>query len=135
LSVAQELLEVPQLELTLLGGQMRSENASTVGPQAEAMLRALWFDQLFLGASAIGGDGTIYSVDSAEASLNATMLSRAAERFLLVDSSKFETMATYRVATLAEAHVITDAGLPAAWRQRLDELPGDRTLVEVRPAP
>ena len=52
--VAQELLDVPHLEVTVLGGQLRSENASTVGPQAEAMLELLWFDQLFLGASAIG---------------------------------------------------------------------------------
>src|SRR6476659_1556398 len=50
------------LEVAVLGGQLRSENASLVGPQAEAMLESLWFDQLFLGASAVGPDGVIYSV-------------------------------------------------------------------------
>ena len=74
LAVAQEFLNVPDLEVAILGGQLRSENASLVGPQAEAMLESLWFDQLFLGASAIGPDGAIYSVDSAEASFNKCML-------------------------------------------------------------
>jgi len=135
LAVAQELLEVPQLEVTVLGGQMRSENASTVGPQAEAMLQALWFDQLFLGASAIGQDGAIYSVDSAEASLNTAMLARSAQRFLLADSSKFGAMATYRVAPLAEARVVTDDGLSGGWRARLGELSVDCTVAEIGAAP
>ncbi len=78
LAVAQELLNVPRLQVVLLGGQLRSENASVVGPQAEAMLDGLWFDQLFLGAGAIGDDGVVYSIDAAEASLNARMLGRAA---------------------------------------------------------
>ena len=122
LAVAQEFLDIPHLEVSLLGGQLRSENASTVGPQAEAMLEALWFDQLFLGVSGIGPDGAIYSVDSAEANLNRCMLSRAAQRFLLADSSKFGTMATYRVSPLTEGRIITDAGLPAKWRSLLADL-------------
>ncbi|MEF2071628.1 DeoR/GlpR family DNA-binding transcription regulator [Consotaella aegiceratis] len=130
LAVAQEFLNVPQLEVTLLGGQLRSENASLVGPQAEDMLRSLWFDQLFLGASAIGMDGAIYSVDSAEASLNRSMLSRSAQRFVLADASKFGAMATYRVAPLAEAHAITDSKLSSAWRDRLQDLSVAATIAD-----
>jgi len=131
LAVAQEFLNVPNLEVMLLGGQLRSENASLVGPQAEAMLETLWFDQLFLGVSAIGPDGAIYSVDSAEASLNAHMLPRSAQRFVLADSSKFGSMATFRVAPLAAAsRVITDNRLPSDWRGRLADAGVDVTLVE-----
>jgi DeoR family fructose operon transcriptional repressor len=122
LAVAQEFLDIPNLEVTLLGGLLRSENASTVGPQAEAMLSTLWFDQLFLGVSAIGPDGAIYSVDSAEANLNKCMLSRAAQRFLLTDSSKFGTRATYRVGPLTEARVVTDDGLEPEWRTLLTDM-------------
>jgi len=122
LAVAQELINVPKLEVGLLGGQLRSENASLVGPQAEEMLGSLWFDKLFLGVSAIGPDGAIYSVDSAEASLNRSMLSRSAESFLLADSSKFGTMATFRVGPLAKSRIITDAGLASEWRSRLADL-------------
>ena len=131
LAVAQEFLNVPNLSVALLGGQLRSENASLVGPQAEAMLEGLWFDQLFLGVSAIGPDGAIYSVDSAEASLNGHMLPRSAQRFVLADASKFGSMATYRVAPLSAAtRVITDGRLTGEWRSRLADLGIDATIVE-----
>ena len=135
LAVAQEFLNVPELEVAVLGGTLRSGNASFVGPQAEAMLESLWFDQLFLGASAIGLDGAIYSVDSAEASLNKRMLARAAESFVLADSSKFGTMATYRVAPLTVARVVTDWNLSAEWRSRFPEMKLEATIAEpgVRP--
>ena len=129
LAVAQEFLNVPDLEVAVLGGQLRSENASLVGPQAEAMLDSLWFDQLFLGASAVGPDGVIYSVDSAEANLNKRMLSRAAQSFLLADSAKFGTMATYRVAPLAATRIVTDSGLPSEWRDRLADMAVNATIV------
>ena len=131
LAVAQELINVPKLQVVVLGGTLRSENASLVGPQAEAMLSGLWFDQLFLGASAIGNDAAIYSIDAAEASLNAAMLGRAEERFVVADSSKFGTMSTYKVAPLSSAdRLVTDAGLGADWQRRLTEAGLDVIAVE-----
>ena len=130
LTVAQEFLNIPHLDVVLLGGQLRSENASIVGPQAEAMLDTIWFDQLFLGASSISPDGAIYSVDSAEASLNRRMLTRSANRFVLADSSKFGTMATYKVAPLNSAKVITDAGLTPHWRNDLADFGVDVTIAD-----
>jgi DeoR family fructose operon transcriptional repressor len=131
LTVAQEFLNIPNLEVVLLGGQLRSENASLVGPQAEAMLESIWLDQLFLGASAISPDGAIYSVDSAEASLNRRMLARSAHRFVLADSSKFGTMATYKVAPLSIAKAITDAGLSQQWRNQMRDLGVETTIADM----
>lgn len=131
LIVAQEFLNIPNLEVVLLGGQLRSENASLVGPQAEAMLETIWFDQLFLGASAISPDGAIYSVDSAEASLNRRMLTRSANGYVLADSSKFGTMATYKVAPLNAAKLITDKGLTLQWRAELTNFGIDATYAEL----
>ena len=133
LAVAQEFLNVSDLEVVLLGGQLRSENASLVGPQAEAMLDSIWFDQLFLGASAIGPDSAIYSVDGAEAHLNKCMLTRSAHRFVLADSSKFGTMATYKVASLSSTRVITDAKLPAQWHRQLEEAGVEITIANDEP--
>lgn len=131
LIVAQEFLNIPNLEVVLLGGQLRSENASLVGPQAEAMLETIWFDQLFLGASAISPDGAIYSVDSAEASLNRRMLSRSANGYVLADSSKFGTMATYKVAPLNAAKLVTDKGLTPQWRAELANFGVDTIFAEL----
>jgi len=122
LLVARELMDVPKLRVALLGGQLRSENASLVGPAAEAMLDTLWFDKLFLGASAVGDDGCIYSLDAAEASLNGRMLARSASAVVLADASKFGHRATYLVAPLTAATaVISDRRLDAGHHRRLLE--------------
>ena len=123
LAAARELINVPKIKVMVLGGQLRPENASIVGSFAEAMLDKVWFDQLFLGASAVGGDGTIYSIDLSEATLNAKMISRSSERFVLADGSKFGRTATYAVAPISSAtQIIVDATIPPAWRQRITHL-------------
>lgn len=133
LSVAQEFLNVPNLSVTVIGGQLRSENVSLVGPEAEAMLDSLWFDQLFLGVSAIADDGALYSVDSAEANLNRRMLSRSVVSYALTDASKFGTIATYKVAPLTALRVITDGRLSSDWRARLADMGVDVTIAEAEP--
>jgi DeoR family fructose operon transcriptional repressor len=130
LTVAQEFLNVPNLSVSVIGGQLRIENVSLVGPEAEQMLETLWFDQLFLGVSAIAEDGALYSVDSAEASLNRRMIARSAQSFVLTDASKFGTTATYRVAPLTAARVITDWRLDSAWRARLADMGVEATIAE-----
>ncbi len=113
LLIAQALMNVPKLKVSLLGGQLRNENASIVGPAAEAMLDRLWFDQLFLGASAVADDACVYSMDAAEASLNARMLTRSATAMLLADSSKFGRRTTFLVTEIAPPlGVISDEGWP-----------------------
>ena len=120
LLVAQELMRVPKLKVTMIGGQLRVENASLVGPAAEAALGGLWFDHLFLGASAIGEDDCIYSIDPAEASLNALMQKRSARTVVLADASKFGRRATYLVSSLASpVHLLTDTRVSPECCQRL----------------
>lgn len=130
LVVAQELMAVPRLRISMIGGQVRVENAALAGPAAEAALQALWFDRLFLGASAIGEDGCIYSVDAAEASLNGLMQRRSAETVVLADASKFGRRATYLVGPLAApVRVVTDDGLASDHRARLGKAGAVLTIV------
>lgn len=129
--IAQELLNVTEISVTLLGGRLRPENASMVGHLAENALDELWFDQLFLGGGAVADDGSIYSLDADEARINAKMISRASQTHLLVDSSKFGQRQTYRVAALGEAiHVVTDSGLVDDWATRLSEFGSGPQVVE-----
>jgi DeoR/GlpR family transcriptional regulator of sugar metabolism len=131
LTVAQLLMDVPGLKITVLGGQLRPENASLVGGAAEAMLDRLWFDNLFIGAGAIADDGSIYSLDESEARLNEKMLTRAAKAVLLADSSKFGQRLTYKVAPLQLGlTVISDDGLSRAWFDRLDGVGCTMKIVE-----
>lgn len=112
LIVAQELAHIAEISVCLLGGRIRSENMSVVGPLAEQMIENLWFDQLFLGASAIADDGYLSSYDADEARLNACMLRRAQSAYILADGDKFGSRATYNVLRLsAGVKVITNGGL------------------------
>lgn len=122
LAVAEVLYGVDPIQVVMLGGRLRHENKCLVGPIAEQTLEGLWFDQLFLGASAVQPDGNIATPDGEEARLNAAMLRRATERLLLVDASKFGRHATYRVAPLQEvSQIFTDSALTHDWRTRLTQ--------------
>ena len=74
-------------------------------------------------------------MDAAEANLNKRMLSRAAQHYLLADSSKFGTMATYRVAPLTAAYVITDSGISAQWRNQFADMGVEVTIAESKATP
>lgn len=115
LAVAQELSDLPQVDVNILGGRLRPGHLSVVGPLAEAMLQGLWLDQAFIGASAVPSDGWITSFDADEARLNLTMSQRANRLTLLADHSKFGPRATYAVRQLAPGDtVITDLPPPCA---------------------
>lgn len=130
LVVAQELMAVPKLRISLIGGQLRVDNASLVGPAAETALQSLWFDRLFLGAGAIGDDNRIYSVDAAEASLNALMRQRSAETVVLADATKFGRRATYGVTPVdASLRIITDDRLAPAACAGIRNTGADLSLV------
>ncbi len=123
LPVAQLLLPVPGMSVSMLGGTLRPQNASTVGILAEDALERLWFDQLFLGVGAIADGGEIYSADEQEARLNRHMLTRTDVPVVMADADKFGPRLTYRVATLdAASHVITEPRLSAAWQKQLQEI-------------
>ncbi len=122
LAVAQMLTDIHDVSVTLLGGRLRSRNASVLGSLAESMLERLWFDQLFLGASTVGDDGCTYTMDEDEARLNEMMITRAARTAVLVDASKFGPRATYRVTPLDERlNLITDDSLTTEWLDKLEK--------------
>jgi DeoR/GlpR family transcriptional regulator of sugar metabolism len=130
LPVAQVLMPVAGVSVTLLGGVLRTQNASMVGLLAEEALERLWFDQLFLGAGAIADDGMISSADEQEARINARMLGRTSAAVVLTDGAKFGQRLTYGVARLgAGMQVVTGAGLSADWHQRLGDLGCVTTLA------
>lgn len=132
LPVAQVLIDAEEVKVTLIGGALRAENASLVGPLAERMMDALWFDRLFLGGGALSDDLTLCGLDEVETHLNGKMLARSGAKTLLIDSSKFGHRLTYAVTTLTpELEIITDSGLPLAWQRKLREVGNEPILASV----
>lgn len=132
LVVAQELMDIPGVNVTVIGGRLRSENASMIGAAAERMLESFWFDLSFVGAGAIGDDARLYSIDEEEARLNERMTARAERTVLLVDASKFGRRSTYVVRAIDERMtIITDDSLTPLWRKRLTEIGCPLTIASV----
>jgi DeoR family fructose operon transcriptional repressor len=123
LALAQELLGLREVKVIFLGGHLRDDNLSSVGPYAEAMLEEFCCDQLFLGTTAVSSDGFMQTLDATEAATNKKMLARATERILLADSSKFNQTGPFKVAPLQRlTQVISDEGLSTTWVRRLGQL-------------
>jgi DeoR/GlpR family transcriptional regulator of sugar metabolism len=133
LPVAQLLMPVADLTVTLMGGTLRPQNASMVGMLAEEALERLWFDQLFLGVGAISPEAAIYSADDQEARINTRMLTRTNNPIILADAGKFGRHLTYRVAEIARGtQIMTETHLDAEWQARLADLGCPVTLTEAQ---
>ena len=133
LALVQELKAIPGVSVVLIGGSLRIENLSLVGPLAELMLDQVWFDQAFMGCSAITDGGAIHSIDLQEAALNAKTLRRSSKRVILADSTKFGAKAPYVVSGLNEINrIISDSGLNPLWQQQIEKLKVPLTLVDAK---
>lgn len=114
-NVAMELFGVKGIELIFLGGTVRQNSLSAVGHFAEAMLKELSADKLFLAVDACDLDFGLSTPNLEESQVNQTMVSVAKEKILVADSSKFGRRSLSRIVLLdAMDKVITDRALPAA---------------------
>lgn len=131
LPVAQILMPVEEISVSLIGGTIRARNAAMVGTLAEEALERLWFDQLFLGAGAVSDGGDIFGADEHEARLNTRMVTRTRRCIILADAGKFGEHLTYLVAPLSQGmHVVSEASLGSDWQERLKEIGCGLTLAE-----
>jgi len=109
LNIAVELASSPHIRVIMIGGMLRQLSSSTVGPQAEQMLRGLYADRLFLGVDGLDPEGGLSTHDVLEAQLNALMIKVSREVTVVADSSKFFRRTLSSIAGLHDVHrIITD---------------------------
>ena len=109
LNIAVELASAPHIRVIMIGGIVRQLSSSTVGPQAEQMLRGLYADRLFLGVDGLDPEGGLSTHDVLEAQLNALMIKVSREVTVVADSSKFFRRTLSSIAGLHDIHrIITD---------------------------
>jgi DeoR family transcriptional regulator of aga operon len=120
LNVAMELFGVKDIQLILLGGMVRQNSSSAVGHFAEAMLKQLSADKLFLAVDACDLEFGLSTPNLEESQVNQAMVGIAKEKFLVADSSKFGKRSLSRIVPLeAMDSVITDKSLPAEVQAEL----------------
>jgi DeoR family transcriptional regulator of aga operon len=113
LNIANELADAPEISLIMLGGLLRRVSYSFVGPQAEAMLRDLHADRLFLAVDGFDLFGGPFTPDVLEAQLNGLMVKVSKEVTVVADSTKLGRRSLFRIGPLENVHrLITDSRAP-----------------------
>jgi DeoR/GlpR family transcriptional regulator of sugar metabolism/ABC-type sugar transport system substrate-binding protein len=113
----------PAIVLISTGGAYRSSSQHLVGPPAEATLRALRVDKLFLTISGISLNFGLSHTNISEVTIKQAMIHSSREVILLADTTYFGEDSLVQVAPLNVVHkVITDDALPASMRLDLSKL-------------
>ena len=115
LNIAAELADAPGISVIMIGGLLRPVSFSFVGPQAEAMLKELHADRLFLAVDGFDVEAGPSTPDVLEAQLNTCMMRAAREVNVVADSSKLGRRSVSRIGPNERIHrLITDNRAPTA---------------------
>jgi DeoR family transcriptional regulator, aga operon transcriptional repressor len=111
MNIAAELAST-NLEVVLIGGILRRNSLSLVGPLAEDVLKEMHADILFLGVDGFDPEVGLTTPNFLESRVNRAMV-RAARRVVAVcDSTKFSRRSLSRIVPPDSIHcVITDRGI------------------------
>lgn len=111
-NIAAELAGT-DFEVILVGGNLRKNSVSLVGPLAEDNLEEMHADILFLGVDGFDLEVGITTPNFLESRVNRAMVKGARQVVVVCDSSKFGRRSLSRIAPLSAIHhIITDVNLP-----------------------
>lgn len=118
--IASELAGQPGITVLLLGGRVRWESLSVVGPLGDAVFRRVNVQRAFLGAAGLEPAAGLTDATEEEAQIKRSMVAAAREVYAVVDHTKWGRVA---VATFCRTErlsgVITDRAAPAGMVERL----------------
>ena len=121
----------PNPTVVLTGG-VRTPSDALVGPVADAAIRSLHFDAVFLGSHGISPEAGLSTPNLAEAETNRALVASARRVVAVADHTKWGLTGLAGFARLADVDLwITDTGLSEDARETAAELVGDLMLAEV----
>ena len=122
LNVSLELSHHLNVEVLQLGGQLRPNSSSVMGPYAEQILNDISCSTLFLGVDGIDMEMGLTTTSLMEARLNQKMIDAAQITVVLADSSKFGKRGLGKICALDQIqHIITDSGISKELIKMLEE--------------
>ncbi len=120
MNIATELMRYKRFNVVMLGGNVRINSHSTVGPLALSVLKNFNDYKLFLGVDSFSLDSGVSTPNLEEALLNQQMIQQAGKVIAVFDSSKFNKRSYVHIAELSQIDcIITDNGLPSGMKNRL----------------
>ena len=107
--IAMELVTRPSVSVILIGGELKKDMLACRGPVAEESLGRFRVDLAFLGVSAVGRHGELFTGSVAEAGFKKGIIAAADEVIVLADSTKLGRQSLCRFADAQDAGaIITD---------------------------
>jgi DeoR/GlpR family transcriptional regulator of sugar metabolism len=132
LTIAAALYARDNIDLILLGGQVRRNSPDLFSPLTEDNLTQFHPQLAILGADAADRDG-FFTMDLAVARLSRVTIAHAERSIVALDSSKFTQHSFVRIAGWEQIHgVVTDARLPREAHEWLAKAVRE---VHLAPAP
>jgi DeoR family transcriptional regulator, fructose operon transcriptional repressor len=121
--LAVSVLASSDVQVTLIGGDVRPSSMSTLGPIAQATLSRVSFDKAFLGADGVVAGRGLCEATAEQAYLKECIAAQAANVFVLATSNKLEHASQQHWTPLPRTWtLITDAladdALLEAFRER-----------------
>jgi DeoR/GlpR family transcriptional regulator of sugar metabolism len=108
--------------VVLTGGAFRTPSDALVGPIADAAIRSLFVDTLFLGVHGMDPVCGFTTPNLAEGETNRTLISRARQLVVLADNTKWRNVGLSAIAPLSAASVVvSDDTLPLEARSTISE--------------
>nr|WP_206441910.1 DeoR/GlpR family DNA-binding transcription regulator [Streptomyces boncukensis] len=112
----------PGAATVVLTGGVRTPSDSLVGSVADAAIRSLHFDVLFLGVHGISVEAGLSTPNLAEAETNRCFVGSARRVVVVADHTKWGTVGLSSFASLEEVDtLVTDGGLPQHARTEIEE--------------
>lgn len=109
LAIARELSIHEEIEVMILGGTLRRQSASLVGPWVSEILQGMRVDKAFIGINGISAGFGLSSPNPFTAESRRAMMTAARQSIGLADHSKLGVESLYRVAPLSSLNtLITD---------------------------
>lgn len=122
LNVALELSHHPHVDVLQLGGQLRQNSSSVMGPYAEQILADVSCGIFFMGVDGVDAATGLTTTSLMEARLNQKMIESAQITVVLADSSKFGKRGLGKICSLEQVqHIITDSGVSPSTVKLLEE--------------
>ena len=129
LPVATELAKRPAVTVLVTGGRVRPDDLAMAGQHALDLLEDVRADLAFLGSGGVHPTSGLTDFHLDEVATRHVMMRNSAQTYVLADSSKFNVIAPYHVATWdAFTGLITDEEPPAVLRTAI-ALAGAEVIV------